>query len=434
MTPPPTVTPPPATLPPAATTHLNVDHSALPSLAEQIAEKVLNGLGVTTGMNIKETINDAIAANLSKNVIDDNDGVQSDWLEADGNSICVTCMNLETLIIPQSLKSFRKGKFGVISTRSPYEMKRNKISHEQCPLHVWCFKQVEGKKTEAADAEKENRAAADLLATNAAFCFLTGGSAKDWVRLNDKDELAQGLKTATKNDGKQEFFSYRDIFFMKLSEGVKDLFRQEIKSFSVTLDKITVQRIPYCAVLTYFFWEGRISILLNSVHRMNSEDGDSEGNAQMVIKVLMETLGLSLSALKSKCHHFAYDGVYCTREERTTNNGLALTDFFSELLGLEKGDITGNHDMSHNLQLVYSDVFKHDKTGDKQIKKLLKEVFEIMANYNSGEGGTVFHEFAMRMNRAVLTNKGRQETRFSRSDLRGLQHTRGNQASMQPDR
>ena len=127
---PPTVTPPPATLPPAATTPLNVDHSALPSLAEQIAEKVLNGLGVTTGMNIKETINDAIAANLSKNVIDDNDGVQSDWLEADGNSICVTCMNLETLIIPQSLKSFRKGKFGVISNRSPYEMKRNKISHE----------------------------------------------------------------------------------------------------------------------------------------------------------------------------------------------------------------------------------------------------------------------------------------------------------------
>ena len=57
-----------------------------------------------------------------------------------------------------------------------------------------------------------------------------------------------------------------------------------------------------------------------------------------------------------------------------------------------------------------------------------------MANYNSEEGGTVIHEFAMRMNREVLTNKGRQETRFSRSDLRGLQNTRGNQASMQPDR
>ena len=148
------------------------------------------------------------------------------------------------------------------------------------------------------------------------------------------------------------------------------MFKEEIKSFSVTLDKITVQRIPYCAVLTYFFWEGRISILLNSVHRMKSDQADSNETAQMVITMLTETLGLSLSALKSKCHHFSYDGVYCTHEERTTNNGLALTDYFAELLGLEKGDVTGNHDMSHNLQLVFSDVFKHDKTGDKKIKKL----------------------------------------------------------------
>ena len=99
-------------------------------------------------------------------------------------------------------------------------------------------------------------------------------------------------------------------------------------------------RVTYCVVLTYFFWECRISILLNFVHRMNSEDADLDGNAHMVIKVLMETLGLSLSALKSKCHHFTYDGIYCTFEERTTNNSLALTYFFSEIFGLEKGNIT----------------------------------------------------------------------------------------------
>ena len=113
--------------------------------------------------------------------------------------------------------------------------------------------------------------------------------------------------------------------------------------------------------------------------------------------------------------------VYIVREERTTNNGLALTDHFAELLGLERGDITGNHDMSHNLQLVYSDVFKHDRTGDKKIKKIIKEIFEVMAHYNSGEGGTLFHETAMKMNRTVLSNKKKEETRFVRSDLRGLQ-------------
>ena len=206
-------------------------------------------------------------------------------------------------------------------------------------MHKWCYQKINDKRDESKNSKEKNRAAADLLATNAAYCLLTGGSSKDFVRLNSKDCLAPGLNTATKNDGKQEFFSYRDIFFLKLSEGVKILFKEEIKSFSVTLDKITVQRIPYCAVLTYFFWEGRISILLNSVHRMKSDQADSNETAQMVITILTETLGLSLSALKSKCHHFSYDGVYCTREERTTNNGLTLTDFFVELLGLEKGDV-----------------------------------------------------------------------------------------------
>ena len=233
--------------------------------------------------------------------------------------------------------------------------------------------------------------------------------------------LTQGIEAATKNDGRQEFFKYRELFFLELTECVKHFFNRNIKSFSVTLDKITNQRIPYCAILTYFFWEGRIFILLNSLHRMTSEDGDSVGTARMVTTVLMETLGLSMSALKARCHHFCYDGVYATREERTCNNGLALTDLYAELLGLQRGDITGNHDMSHNLQLVFSDVFKHDKTGDKGMKKLSKELFDIMTDYNNGPGGSAFHEAALRLNHVVYSNKSRQETRFVRSDLTGFQ-------------
>ena len=90
-----------------------------------------------------------------------------------------------------------------------------------------------------------------------------------------------------------------------MTKGIKLFSGAEVKNFSVTLVKITVQRIPYCAVLTYFFYEGRISILLNSVHRMKSEQCDSGGTAQMVATILMETLGLSMEALKAKCHHFA---------------------------------------------------------------------------------------------------------------------------------
>ena len=390
------------------------------SLAQEISDNILARLGVNEGMTLKEAIAEAVASRLSDKKSDEG-RVKGDWIEGGNNLTCATCLHLDTVQIPQALKSFRKGNFGVITNKSSYEAERNKNIHEKYPLHKWCYQKINEKRDESKNARDKNKAAAELLATNAAFCLLTGGSAKDFVRLNSKDCLVPGLTTATKNDGEQEFFSYRDIFFLKLSEGVKVWFKDHIKSFSCTLDKITVQRIPYFAVLTYFFWEGRISILLNSVHRIKSDQADSNETAQMVITILTETLGLSLSALKSKIHHFSYDGVYCTREERTTNNGLALTDFFAELLGLEKGDITGNHDMSHNLQLVFSDVFKHDRTGDKKVKKLTQEIFEIMADYNSGEGGTVFHETAMRMNRTVLTNKTRQETRFVRSDLRGIQ-------------
>ena len=136
----------------------------------------------------------------------------------------------------------------------------------------------------------------------------------------------------------------------------------------------------------------------------------------------METLGLSMAALKAKCHHFVYDGVYASPDERLRGGGgLSLSDNFAEVLGLEAGDVTGNHDMSHNLQLVYSDVFQHDRTGDKTMKKITKEVYSVMSDYNTGQAGSIFMEAAGQMNHAVLKNQSRQKTRFVRSDLRGLQ-------------
>ena len=389
-----------------------------------IARQVLHGLGVTPGVGLQEAIADAVTDGLQKGPNDDDDELtQAKWLEGEETLSCETCLSLETFEIPRALKGLRRGQFGIVlkQNRSKKAINRGKKEHELNALHIWCFKQVQERDTNVLKDKKKNEEVAKLIATNVALCLITGGSAKDFVRLNDKDNLTQGVDAAQKNDGRQEFFKYRELFFLELTESVKHFFKRNIKSFSVTLDKITNQRVPYCAILTYFFWEGRICILLNSLHRMTSEEGDSEGTARMVATVLMETLGLSMSALKARCHHFCYDGVYATREERTTNNGLALTDFYAELLRLQRGDITGNHDMSHNLQLVFSDVFKHDKTGDKEMKKLSKEVFDVMTEYNNGPGGSAFHEAALRLNHVVYSNKSRQETRFDRSDLRGFQ-------------
>ena len=114
--------------------------------------------------------------------------------------------------------------------------------------------------------------------------------------------------------------------------------------------------------------------------------------------------------------------MYASTEERLhRGGGLSLSNTFAEVLGLEEGDVTGNHDMSHNLQLVYSDVFKHDRTGDIKIKKITEHVYKVMSDYNTRQAGSIFLEAASRMNRLVLTNKARQKTRFVRSDLRGMQ-------------
>ena len=65
------------------------------------------------------------------------------------------------------------------------------------------------------------------------------------MRLNDKDSLAEGLLTATKNDGKQEFFKLRDIYFLKCSDLIKEHCKERVNGFSVTFDKVTVQRISH---------------------------------------------------------------------------------------------------------------------------------------------------------------------------------------------
>ena len=66
---------------------------------------------------------------------------------------------------------------------------------------------------------------------------------------------------------------------------------------------------------------------------------------------------------------------------------MSLIDHFAEYLGLSPGDITGNHDLAHNMQLAYSDVFR--KPGNV-MGKLIKKAFTIMSDFNTGKGSTVF--------------------------------------------
>jgi hypothetical protein len=178
---------------------------------------------------------------LKKDDSDDKNKSRADWLHGDDCVTCASCLHLDAMEIPLNRKSLRKGNFGIVRTKSKYEVDRSKRMHEESPLHQWCLEKLEEKRQKEKVDVEENKKACELLATNAAFCFLTGGSAKDFIRLNEKDNLTHGLNPATKNDGKQEFFSYREIFFLEITKGIKQFFGAEVKNFSVTLDKITVQ-------------------------------------------------------------------------------------------------------------------------------------------------------------------------------------------------
>ena len=70
--------------------------------------------------------------------------------------------------------------------------------------------------------------------------------------LDDKDELIAPNTSATKNDGAEQFFYFRDLVYEKLKQLIKDIFTS-VQSASFSLDKVTVQKIPYTVLVSYFF-------------------------------------------------------------------------------------------------------------------------------------------------------------------------------------
>ena len=75
---------------------------------------------------------------------------------------------------------------------------------------------------------------------------------------------------------------------MKIKDVMKD-----VEKISITLDKVTVARHSYMVYLSFFFWKGKIHSFLNEIRKMNTQDYDAEGTAQMTIEVMTRTLGIS---------------------------------------------------------------------------------------------------------------------------------------------
>ena len=224
---------------------------------------------------------------------------------------------------PLKVRSHLRGNYGIFlkhtTSDSALNKERRKRLHEHVrgELHTWC----ESRNCQAIIEEQilkdKNIRAAQIIVSSAVQSLLELDGSLHFVRLNNMLETLLASQYPTKNDGREHFFSIRDIVFNKFSETLKDKLKS-VENACFTLDKVTVRRQPFTVLMTYFFFEGKIHVLLNSVHKMKDSEYDGPGSAEMVGKVLMASLNLSKQEVAQKFRHATYDGVYATRDERVS--------------------------------------------------------------------------------------------------------------------
>ena len=248
--------------------------------------------------------------------------------------------------VPAGLRSSIKGLYGVIkrdAKLTKHHLTRSKKAHCNLALHNFCVSQYEKQVEEKLDYEKRNENAGKIVISNALLCFERSFGARDFVALNAKEHLLHPETAATKNDSESEFFRLRNVAFDILSERTRKFFQEMVKSIAVTLDKVTIHRTSFTVLMTYFFKDGKLHVILNKLHKLGLLEYDSMGTAKMVINVLTETLGLTQTKLATILRHFVYDGVYASPQERVRGGGsLDIKYHVSQLLGLSENDITGN--------------------------------------------------------------------------------------------
>jgi hypothetical protein len=362
----------------------------------------------------------------------DKESLSDTWIEGDQFFQCRPCgVFSQSAKVPGHYHGLRRGNFGEIGKYSEDGTKRKNVNivrglrkHESNDLHVWCALHERDEENNKIDLEKKNKLAGQIVIRNVVKALKHGQSSIDFQSDNNLFHIladSQSIVFATKNDSADAFFKIRDVVYEVVTEKTRKWFSEDgngnIEDISITLDKVTVQRTSYTALLTYFFWKGQIHVILNRLMKMGEDEYDSVGTARAVVAALMETLGMTRTRLANTVRHFAYDGVYATFEQRVDGGGsLNLVNYIAEELDLDVGDITGTWDVSHQMQIIWHRTLKQRP----EILDLIKIYFDAMKEWNLGKSSTIFANRARDLGNLVLTNKTYQTTRFVRSLLRGL--------------
>ena len=130
---------------------------------------------------------------------------------------CVCCVSFANHgDVPSHLKKFFRGnfsKFKKVGSGRERDSRRFLENHVTNPLHVWCLHKFRRHEKEEADNKSRNEKACKIVVTNAAYVLKDpAGSASDFVRLNNKDQINMGAEYPTKNDGSQYYFELRNVF------------------------------------------------------------------------------------------------------------------------------------------------------------------------------------------------------------------------------
>ena len=109
---------------------------------------------------------------------------------------------------------------------------------------------------------------------------------KDFLNNVDFTHLLCDMTNSTKNKSSHIFLKLHDDTFEVLTGVIQQLFQSEmITELSATLDKVTIHHRSYTVLLSFFFYEGSIYCLLNSLLKMEEDDYDVEGTGTLIVNL-----------------------------------------------------------------------------------------------------------------------------------------------------
>ena len=140
---------------------------------------------------------------------------------SEGNVMkCKPCVNYVTSSnVPKHLRKFYRGKpLGIIKKKGFNNRFTTKSMnrHVNSPIHKWAVKEYRSYKVQKKKHDEDTFEAAKNIVRNALFCFKDPEkSSIDFIKMNDLDNL-KGLKNATVNDGRQNYFALRNMVYEKM--------------------------------------------------------------------------------------------------------------------------------------------------------------------------------------------------------------------------